>query len=69
MHKTLSGKLKKLLFFTSAFLLFNLVNAAAIKESISGKAVDDATIAAGKTLFEGKCQSCHALNNKLVGPA
>ena len=69
MHRPLSGKLKKLLFITSAFLLFNVVNAAAIKESISGKAIDDATITAGKTLFEGKCQSCHALNNKLVGPA
>ncbi len=69
MNKTLSGKLKKLLFISSAILLFGSANAAAIKESVSGKAVDDATIAAGKTLFEGKCQSCHAINNKLVGPA
>jgi len=52
-----------------ALFLISTVNAAAIKESISGKPVDDAVIAAGKTLFEGKCQSCHALNNKLVGPA
>mgnify|MGYP000170864042 CR=1 FL=1 len=69
MYKLLSGKFKKLVFITSAFLLLSTVNAASIKESISGKPVDDATIAAGKTLFEGKCQSCHALNNKLVGPA
>ncbi len=69
MYKKLSRKLKKLVFIASAFLFFNSVNAAAIKESISGKPVDDVTIAAGKTLFEGKCQSCHALNNKLVGPA
>ncbi|MFM9944566.1 MAG: cytochrome c oxidase subunit II transmembrane domain-containing protein [Bacteroidia bacterium] len=69
MNKIVSGKLKKLLFITSAFLLFSTVNAAAIKESISGKAVDDATIAAGKTIFEGKCQSCHAIDRKMVGPA
>lgn len=69
MYKLLSGKFKKLVFITSALLLLSTVNAASIKESISGKPVDDATIAAGKTLFEGKCQSCHALNNKLVGPA
>lgn len=69
MYKLLSGKFKKLVFITSAFLLLSTVNAASIKESISGKPVDDASIAAGKTLFEGKCQSCHALNNKLVGPA
>ena len=69
MNKRLSGKLKKLVFITSAFLLINSLNAAVVKESISGKAVDDVTISAGKTLFEGKCQSCHAINNKLVGPA
>jgi len=65
----LFGKFKKLMLLSVALFLISTVNAAAIKESISGKPVDDATIAAGKTLFEGKCQSCHAINNKLVGPA
>ena len=69
MNKRLSGKFIKLFFITSAFFLINTLNAAVVKESISGKAVDDVTISAGKTLFEGKCQSCHAINNKLVGPA
>lgn len=65
----LSGKLKNLLFLSAVFLMLNSLNAAAIKESVSGKPVEDATIAAGKTIFEGRCASCHALNNKLVGPA
>jgi len=65
----LSGKLKNLLILTTAFLLINTVSGAVIKESISGKPVDDATIAAGKTLFTNKCASCHAIDNKLIGPA
>ncbi len=69
MYKNLSEKFKKLVLISLAFLAINSLNASVIKESISGKPVDDVTIAAGKSLFEGKCQSCHALNNKLVGPA
>ena len=65
----LFGKFRNFIFLTTALFLLSTVNGAAITESISGKPVDEATIAAGKTLFEGKCQSCHALNNKLVGPA
>lgn len=65
----LFGKVRILMLLFAALFFLSNVRAAAIKESISGKPVDDATIAAGKTLFEGKCQSCHALNNKLVGPA
>ncbi len=69
MYKILSEKFKKLVLISLALLVISSLNAAAIKESISGKPVDDVTIVAGKALFEGKCQSCHALNNKLVGPA
>ncbi len=69
MNKIVSVTIKKILFSVAACLLMNAANAAVVKESITGMAIDDANIAAGKTLFEGKCQSCHALNNKLVGPA
>jgi cytochrome c oxidase subunit 2 len=65
----LSGKLKNLIFLSAAFLIVNLAGAAVIKESISGKPVDDATIAAGKGLFENKCKTCHAIDNKQIGPA
>ncbi|MCB9252359.1 MAG: c-type cytochrome [Flavobacteriales bacterium] len=63
------GKFRNFLFLSAAMLMFGMVNGAAITESITGKAVDDASISAGKQLFESKCQSCHAIKNKLVGPA
>jgi len=50
-------------------LLINSLSAAVIKESISGKPVDDATIASGKTLFENNCKACHNINSKGTGPA
>lgn len=30
---------------------------------------DDASISAGKALFDGNCASCHAVHDKVVGPA
>ncbi|MCC6721511.1 MAG: c-type cytochrome [Bacteroidia bacterium] len=61
-------KLKILLLALLCASSLNIFSAD-IKESITGKTVDDATITAGKTLFENRCMSCHALNSKLVGPA
>ncbi|NUM32084.1 MAG: c-type cytochrome [Bacteroidetes bacterium] len=63
---------KAIIKLTLFLLLFSWLNSAfstELKESITGKPVDDATITAGKQLFESKCMSCHSLNNKLVGPA
>jgi len=41
----------------------------ALDQTITGFEISESYIANGKKLYNGKCASCHALNNKLVGPA
>lgn len=69
MHFKIGNITLKILFLALFFAGLPNVFSANIKQSITGKTVDDATINTGKTLFESRCMSCHAMNSKLVGPA
>lgn len=53
--------------FFGQFLLTQ--SALALDQTITGFEITDSYIANGKKLYSSKCASCHALNNKLVGPA
>lgn len=50
-------------------LFFEVPNLMALDQTITGFEISESYIANGKKLYASKCASCHALNNKLVGPA
>ncbi|MCB9263287.1 MAG: c-type cytochrome [Flavobacteriales bacterium] len=58
--------------FLSLFVLVSGLRVSAqlkITQSATGMEVSEATVKAGEDLFKNKCKACHALDNKMVGPA
>ena len=53
-----------LLFFTQSFAFKNNLT-----KQVNGQDATEARIEEGSTLFNSNCASCHALDNKVIGPA
>ena len=55
-----------------AFLFVSILSLGSINSSYAQAAelpTEDAAIQAGKTIFENECMQCHAVHEKVVGPA
>ena len=60
---------KKVILFLSLILSVLFTQNLAVAQDSDGIPADEATISAGEKLFKANCTVCHAVNEKVVGPA
>lgn len=60
---------KTLLIFSFVFSVLLVQNPVFAQDAGDGIPTDEAIIASGEKLFKGNCTTCHAIHEKVVGPA
>ncbi len=58
-----------LISFTYTFFLFSSYSTFAQEDTSDGIPTDDSSVSAGESTFKANCTQCHAIHEKVIGPA